>query len=194
MSFWDLDDGTSAATGEKEYEAPTGNFDPIPDGSNVLAVIDEAKWYTTRDGDAEYTSLRWVVQEPEAYANRKIFQKLWVTDDDPNAKDADKAKAKRDKAKRMLAAIDANAGGKLAKTPRKPTDDDLALALQNKPMVIKCMVWEFETNGQKNSGNWIAAVFPKSKGVTDAPAATKKPAAKATPATSWDDDADSIPF
>ena len=161
MGFWDLSDGETANTGEKEYEQETGNLDPIPDGSSVMAIIDEAKWQETRDRDAEFISLRWSVMEPAEYANRKVFQKLWVTDDDPNAKDADKAAKKRDKAKRMLAAIDANAGGKLSKVPRRPSDDDLALALTNRPMIIKCMVWEMGDN----KGNWIAAVSPKSKGV-----------------------------
>jgi hypothetical protein len=194
MSFWDLDDGTSAVTGEKEYVQDTGNFDPIPDGSNVMAVIDEAKWDTVRNGNEEFISLRWSVEAPEQFLNRKIFQKLWVTDDDPNAKDAAKAKAKRDKAKRMLAAIDANCGGKLAKTPRKPTNDDLALALTMKPMVIKCMVWEMKDgDGKTNSGNWISAVFPKSKGVEVKESATpKKPETKAGGFA--DDLDDDIPF
>jgi hypothetical protein len=194
MSFWDLDDGTSAVTGKKEYVQDTGNFDPIPDGSNVMAVIEEAKWDTVRNGNEEFISLRWSVEAPEQFLNRKIFQKLWVTDDDPNAKDAAKAKAKRDKAKRMLAAIDANCGGKLAKTPRKPTNDDLALALTMKPMVIKCMVWEMKDgDGKSNSGNWISAVFPKSKGVeVKESAAPKKADSKAG---SFADDLDGdIPF
>lgn len=198
MSFWDLSDDTSAITGEKEYEQPTGNLSPIPDGSNVLAVVDDAKWDMTRDQDAEFISLRWSVIEPAEYANRKIFQKLWVSDDDPNAKDSDKAKTKRDKAKRMLAAIDANCGGKLAKTPRKPTADDLALALTNKPIVIKCMVWEMtDRDGKSNSGNWISAVFSKAKGVSVAAAAAPaKAARKPEPARSFADDLDDddIPF
>jgi len=133
--------------------------------------------------------------EPAEYANRKVFQKLWVTDDDPNAKDAEKAAKKRDKAKKMLAAIDANCGGKLAKTARKPTDDDLALALTNRPMTIKCMVWEMKgSDGTMNSGNWIAAVGAKSKGV-DVKAAKPSPARKAAPASSFGDDlGDDIPF
>ena len=174
MSFWDLSDGESAATGEKEYEQETGNLDPIPDGSSVMAVIDEAKWNYTRDENAEHISLRWSVSEPEQYRNRKVFQKLWVTDDDPNTKDAAKMDKKRDKAKKMLAAIDANCGGKLAKNARRPTDDDLALALTNRPMVIKCMVWEMGDN----TGNWIAAVSPRSKGIDVKEA--KAPARKAS--------------
>lgn len=193
MSFWDLSDGDSAATGEKEYEQETGNLDPIPDGSSVLAIIDEAKWNETRDEHAEYVSLRWSVMEPQEYRNRKVFQKLWVTDDDPNVSDAAKMDKKRDKAKRMLAAIDANAGGKLARNARRPSDDDLALALTNKPMIIKCMIWEMKgSDGQMNSGNWIAAVSPKTKGVDvkEAKAPARKPAA-----TTRDDvDDDDIPF
>lgn len=195
MSFWDLSDGETAATGEKEYEQATGNLDPIPDGSSVMAIIDEAKWSETRDRDAEFISLRWSVMEPAEFANRKIFQKLWVTDDDPNTSDAAKMEKKRDKAKRMLAAIDANCGGKLAKKAARPTDDDLALALTNKPMVIKCMVWEMKgTDGTMNSGNWIAAVAPRTKGI-DVKAA-KAPAAKSSStASSFADDLDSdIPF
>lgn len=191
MGFWDLSDGESANTGEKEYEQETGNLSPIPDGSSVMAIIDEAKWQETRERDAEFISLRWSVMEPAEYANRKVFQKLWVTDDDPNAKDADKAAKKRDKAKRMLAAIDANAGGKLSKVPRRPSDDDLALALTNRPMIIKCMVWEMKgTDGTMNSGNWIAAVSPKAKGVSMTEA--KAPAKKAAPASDVDDD--DVPF
>jgi len=186
MGFWDLSDGESANTGEKEYEQETGNLSPIPDGSSVLALIYEAKWNETRDEQAEHISLRWSVIEPAEFANRKVSQKLWVTDDDPNVKDAAKMEKKRDKAKRMLAAIDANCGGKLAKKAARPTDDDLALALTNRPMIIKCMVWEMGDN----SGNWIAAVSPKSKGVSMAE--TKAPAKKAAPVSDVDDD--DVPF
>lgn len=196
MSFWDLSDGENiAGDTSKEYEQPIGNFDPIPDGSNVLAVIEEAKWDSPRDSSLEFISLKWSIEGPEQFLNRKIYQKLWVWDDDQNAKDAEKAKAKRDRAKRLFRAIDENCGGKLAKTPRKPTDDDLALAITMKPMVIKCMVWEMEQNGQTNSGNWIAAVFPKSKGVSVADAPAPKPKASKPAASSFADDIDDdIPF
>ena len=167
MSFWDLDDGTSAAETGTEYEIPGGgNLDPIPDGSNVLAIIDEAKW--DERNEAEYISLRWSVLSPDEYKNRKVFQKLWVTDDDPNAKDADAAKKKRDKAKRMLAAVDSNAGGALTKAGEMPTDEAMQQHLMNKPMIIRAMVWSMpdrENPGEKITGNWIAAVAPASKGV-----------------------------
>jgi hypothetical protein len=178
MSFWDLSSGESAATGETEFVQETGNLAPIPDGSTVIAIIDEAKWDETREERAEFVSLRWSVLEPVQFANRKIYQKLWVTDDDPRTADPAKMAKKRDKAKKMLATVDANAGGKLARNARKPSNDDLTLALTGRPMAIKCMVWEIEGPGGAASGNWIAGVFPKSKGVdvTDAP--VKAPAAR----------------
>ena len=99
--------------------------------------------------------------EPEEYANTKVFQKLWVTDLDPNAKDKKKAEAKRDKARQMLATIDANCGGKLQASGEAPTDESLAMALTNKrPLLIKVMEWQM--NG--NTGNWVAMVAPKGSG------------------------------
>ena len=43
MGFWNLSDGEDAAKTGAEYEIPGGNMDPIPAGSSVLAMIDEAK-------------------------------------------------------------------------------------------------------------------------------------------------------
>jgi hypothetical protein len=196
MSFWDLSDGGNATDTGTEFEIPSGNLEPIPDGSSVLAMIDEAKW-DSKD-EADFISLRWSVLSPDEYKNRKVFQKLWVTDDDPSAKDADKAAKKRDKARRMLAAIDSNAGGKLAKGGQ-PSDNDLTACLCNKPMIIKCMIWSIpdrESPGSVIEGNWIAAVAPKAKGI-DVKPAKPRPAATATPAAtgvsaSFDDD--EIPF
>jgi len=190
--FWGLSDGGSAADTGTEYEQPSGNLEPIPDGSSVLAMIDEAKW--DEKEDADYISLRWSVLSPDEYKNRKVFQKLWVTDDDPNAKDASAAAKKRDKARRMLAAIDANAGGKLTKKGGVPTDETLTVCLTNKPMIIKCMLWEMpdhERHGEFIRGNWIAAVAPKSKGI-DVKEAKSAPA-KSAPASAPVDD-DEIPF
>jgi hypothetical protein len=167
MSFWGLSDGGDAATSKTtDFEIGGGNMEPIPDGSNVLAMVDEAKW-ETKDG-AEYISLRWTVAAPDAYRNRKVFQKLFVTDDDPGLGDPDKAAKKRDKARRMLAAIDTNAGGLLTAKPGKPTADDLSVALAGKPMVIKVMLWEIEdrNTGEKIRGNWVSAVADKSKSVS----------------------------
>ena len=161
MGFWDLSSGETAKDTGTEYEIPGGNMDPIPDGSSVLAIVDDAKWTTVQDGTDEFISLRWSVLAPKEYENRKVFHKLWVTDHDPNAKDHAKAVAKTDKARRMLAAIDANAGGKLTSKPEKPTDDSMSLHLCNKPMVITLMTWESSTGG--GGGNWVCAVNPKNK-------------------------------
>lgn len=173
MGFWDLSDGSTADETGKEFDGGGGNFDPIPDGSNVLAEIDEAKW-AEKDGN-EYVSLRWSVLDPAEYANRKVFQKLWLTDFDPGVKDKDKAVKKRDKARKMLAAIDANAGGKLVARSGKPDDDDLAQYLIGKPMIITCRIWEVEdrSTGGTVTGNWVSAVAPKSKGVSVKEAAPK---------------------
>ena len=172
--FWNLSDGGTAADTGTDYEVPGGgNFDPIPDGSSVLAMIDEAKW--DEKNEAEYISLRWTVLSPDEYKNRKVFQKLWVTDDDPSAKDREKAAKKRDKARRMLAAIDANAGGKLTAKPGKPTDESLTACLTNKPMIIRLAEWEVKDaqSGDMIRGNWVQAVAPKSKGI-DVKAASPK--------------------
>ena len=160
--FWNIEETNG------EFEMGGGEIQPIPADTSCLAAIDEAKW-DEKDG-ARYISLRWNVLMPAEYKGRKVFQKLWVADADPMAKDADK---KRDKAKRMLAAIDQNAGGKLRAAGVEPTDTSLGVALINKPMVIKVMIWkDRETNEPK--GNWIGAVSAK-KGAAPAPAA--KPAA-----------------
>lgn len=160
--FWNLSDGEDAAKTGAEYEIPGGNMDPIPAGSSVLAMVDEAKWATTQNNAEEYVSLRWTVLAPDEFKNRKVFQKLWVTDHDPNAKDHAKAIAKTDKARKMLAAIDANAGGRLTAKDARPSDDDLARALQDRPMVITLGVWESNQPGG-SGGNWVMAVAPKNK-------------------------------
>jgi hypothetical protein len=161
--FWKLSDGNDVEANDS-FDAGGGKIEVIPEGSQVLAAIDEAKWDRTDDGD-KYISIRWTVLQPEELANRKVFQKLWVADYEPAAlkKGEDKAKAKRDKAKRMLMAIDANAGGKLAAKGGAPTDIDLTSALTMKPMVIKTMVWSQRdrNTGDVIEGNWVGAVGPK---------------------------------
>lgn len=165
MSFWDLSDGETAANTGKEYEVPSGSMDPIPKGSSVLSMIDEIKWELKPTGE-EFISARWTVIAPDEFKNRKVFHKLWVTDLDPQAKDEVAAIKKRDKARKMLAAIDANAVGKLTQKSGKPTNDDL-LHLTNKPMVTTMMIWSMPDtrNGGMMHGNWVSAVAPK--GVKD---------------------------
>jgi hypothetical protein len=192
MGFWNTSDGENVANTGTEYEVAT-SLEPIPEGSSVLAMIDEAKWATTDSGD-EFVSLRWAVLAPEQFKNRKVFHKLWVTDHDPNAKDSAKAVAKTDKHRKMLAAIDANAGGKLTAKDAKPSTDDLAMFLQNNPMVITLGVWESNTGG--NGGNWVQAVAPKTKELKVGTAKTAKPRPQSSGSggASSQIDGDEIPF
>lgn len=174
MSFWDLSDGSTAQS-TTEYEAPQGNSEPIPDNTDVMAYPDEARWDKNKNGD-EFISLRWRVAKPEAFKNRVVFQKLWVLGNNPDKHDPDKRKTQGDNAKRMLGAIDANAGGELMTINGRPSDEDLQRCLVNKMMVTKLKVWERKTDtGETMSGNWICAVSPKSKGVDEnvKPAAPK---------------------
>lgn len=160
--FWGLSTGESAAdkTEGGSYEKSGGNMKPIPDGTSVLAAIDEAKWDKDTKGN-KFISLRWTVLAPEEFENRKVFQKVWVLDDKPDAKDAAKT---RDKEKLMLGAIDQNAGGKLLAKPVMPTDEAMTLHLTNKPMIIRLMVWERRNDmtGEVGTGNWVARVDNKS--------------------------------
>lgn len=167
--FWGLSEGGSAADNNTgAFDAGGGNMQPIPSETNVLAAIDEAKW-DGADG-AKFISLRWSVLQPEEFENRKVFQKLWVSDDDPRG-DIGKAAAKRDKAKKMLAAIDLNAGGKLLAKPVMPTDEAMTLHLTNKPMILKVMVWQMKDamTGEIKRGNWVGAVNSKASAKVSSP-------------------------
>lgn len=206
--FWGLSEGGSAADNVSgEFDAGGGNMQPIPSDTNVLAAIDEAKWAKNQKGD-EFISLRWSVMQPEEFENRKVFQKLWVTDFDPSAaaKGEDKAVAKRDKAKKMLAAIDSNAGGKLLAKPVMPTDESMTLHLTNKPMIIKVMLWEMtdRMTGDVARGNWVGAVSSKATAKVSSPEEIAKSKADmahhqskavgAASRASRDLDGDTIPF
>lgn len=161
MSFWDLSDDTSAAEKpQTEYEIPGGFSEPIPNNSDCLSTIKAVKWASKKDAHEKYVEIQWQVQEPKEYANRTVFQKLWVANLDPMAKSEEKAKQKRDKARKMLATIDLNAKGKLLASGDEPTDDSLAMALVDALCVIKVMLWEIDdpSNGETIRGNWVSAV------------------------------------
>lgn len=166
MSFWSTSTGDNAAENASTEFDSGGGFEVIPDKSNVIAEPDQAMWAEDRDGN-RYINIRWSVLKPDEVSGRKFFQKLWVDDLDPKATDTTKAMQKRDKALNMLASIDANAGGKLARKGTRPTDDELALALVGKPMGVFLRVWDKEETdayGNKTKepgGNWVAAIKPK---------------------------------
>ena len=161
--FWKLSDNTdlTAQGTDGAFDAGGGKIAVIPEGTQALAAIDEAKWDRNLGGD-KFINIRWTILMPEDLSGRKVFQKLWVSDYDPNTLDDEKkptskSVTKQDKAKRMLMAIDANAGGKLALKGAMPTYNDLTSNLTMKPMVIKVMVWQ-QGDGE---GNWVGAVAPK---------------------------------
>ena len=185
-NFWDMNDGSTVTSGA-EYEIEGGNLEPIPANTGCIAAIEEAKWDSYEQD--EYISLKWRIAQPQEYANRVIFHKVKVfgtsRDKDPQAT--------ADKAKRMLAAIDTNAGGKLMQLQRQPTDEDLMTSLMGKMMAIKVMVWEMDINGTQKSGNWISAVSPaKGAAAEAAKKQSPKPVPKPVPA---DDDMETdVPF
>jgi len=157
MSFFKMSDGTAPST-NGTAEMGGGNLPPIPAGTQLKAMIVEAKWDDGGQYNNRHIKLRWDVVDGE-YKKRVVFQKVQVCETDAN---------KRDKAIRMLAAIDANCGGKIMQLNAEPTDMDLMSNLCNKPMVIKVEVWEMENDqGQPMSGNWVQAV---SSGKAKAPA------------------------
>ena len=159
MSFWNLSEGDFEVS--EKFEIGGGEITPIPSNTQCLAYIDEAKWDQDRDQN-RFISLRWTILGPIEYKNRKIFQKLWVEDDNPQAKDPEK---KRDKAKRMLFAIDAYAGGKMAAQKLEPTDEVMQQCIGGKQMLIKVMVWKIkdESTGETKEGNWIMGVERKAQ-------------------------------
>lgn len=184
-NFWNTSDGKTAADTSGKFETGGGDIAPIPNNTSVLAAIDEAK--IDNYNDESYISLRWVVLQPKEYANRKIFQKVRVWDGDSK---------KSDKAKRMLAAIDTNAGGKLMAAGKEPDDMLLTVSLVNKPMVLKLQTWEIENQaGELKKGNWVCAVSPRSAAqqVAQQPAAAvvQQPEAKAQELVDFDKD---VPF
>lgn len=188
MSFWELNEGGSAASDSTEYEIQGGNLEPIPANTGCIAAIEEAKWDSYEED--RYISLKWRVAQPQEYANRVIFHKVKVLG---TSRDKD-PKATADKAKRMLAAIDSNSGGKLMKIQGEPADQDLMTALMGKMMAIKVMVWEMEIQGEKKSGNWISAVSPAKGNVQPAKPAAKPAQAPASSPEPVDDFADDVPF
>lgn len=191
MSFWQLSDGASAAqSAGDEYEVRT-EFEPIPNGTQCIALIDEAQWHLDQTG-IECLKLRWGVLEPDAFKNRKLFQTLWVSDLDPRAK---KPAQKRDTALRMLAAIDRNCGGRLAGLAGRPSDEQLTAALCNRPMTVRVLVWKVKGDrGDDLTGNWISAVGAARELPRVASGGVPQPTQSRGPAADLVDYDDEIPF
>lgn len=195
-NFWNLStggDATEEAT--TSYETASGSFDAFPEGTKLLAMVTDAEWRVNDQSGLENLSLTWTVVKPDEVANRKVFQSLWLTDLQPEAKDPEK---KRDKARRMFAAIDANAGGKLARKPGKPDAEAILIALANKQMIIRLGEYEGRTrDGGTTTRNYVQAVAPKTE-ETYLPPPKERPASRqatrsGAPAGGMFDDSE-IPF
>jgi len=204
MSFWELSTGESAVTNEKEFSAGGGDFEVIPKGSSVLVTVEEAAWKEGYQISEEFVNLKVRVLKPEGYANRVLFFKLWIDELDPGVKtngsfDLAKAITKRDKHKKMLMAIDANAKGKLAKIGARPTNDQLALALTAAQFVATLGVWDKEdpiTKSKSPGGNWLMAASPKTAEISEGPKTGNggNSATRQRSAFAEDDLDDSVPF
>lgn len=157
MSIFKLSTGKKAeATGSFEMG---GNDEPIPDGTKVRAAITDAGWKEYQG--SRYINLRYDVVDGE-YKKRVIFQKLKVYESDP---------AKADRQRSMLAAIDANCGGKLQAIDGEPTDIELLKALSNHPIIIRLSVWSMDGK----SGNWVSAISSNGAEKKQKPKAEEKP-------------------
>lgn len=143
MSFFDFGNEQNG-----NFEAAINDFAPIPKGTVVKVIAEEAAWKQF-EPNPEFIEIKWTITEGE-YKNRKIFQKIKTQENDP-----EKAK----KAMLMLGAIDHNCGGKLRNCTAKPTDQELTNALTFKPMYLKLDVWKITTEtGEEKTGNWVSSV------------------------------------
>ena len=206
--IWALSDGSIIETAAQEYTAEGGS-EPIPEGTHLIAYIDEAKWDNKTHSGTEhkYVSLRWRVQAPEKYKNRVVFQKLWIVGSDPSKTDEAKAKKSVDNARRQFSVIDGLCGGRLIKARRTPTDYEMQEALCNNPMGIRVGVWIMSAeddfgNAKTIEGNWVQQIASAQNGekavreqVANPPKA-KVTAPKATQqkAPTYDLGDDEIPF
>lgn len=165
MSFWDLDDGGNAAkTATDTVKGEGGSFEPLPGGSKVLSEITEIKWVNPESDDARFIQINWSVLRPEEFEGRKLRQKLFVAELDlSNGRNEEKAKKRRVAAKKTLATLALNAGGKLLKLTGEPDDDDLAAALMGKQAVLGVEIFSIvdKTGGPNITGNWVRDIFPK---------------------------------
>ena len=112
------------STGDYEQK---GGGPVIPEGTRVLATVEEIKTQTFDGSSHESLNLKWRVEEPEEYNNKVFNQKIKNNGEDPLSQyyDPSKQESKIKSAQNMFAAIDANAGGNIKKLMRKPTDAEL---------------------------------------------------------------------
>lgn len=159
-NFWWTSDGSDTReTATGSYESGGGGYELIPEKTGCLVDITNAAW-KGEEGQRKI-SVEFTIRRPEQLAGRKMWKALWVMDLSPyTLRDKGKGEAitERDKHKAILSNIDKMCGGKLSKNGRVPDDDDLALALVNKPASIRIMVMTPKTG---DPFNYISEIKPK---------------------------------
>ena len=173
------------STGDYEQK---GGGPVIPEGTRVLASVEEIKTQTFDGSSHESLNLKWRVEEPEEYNNRVFFQTININGSCQLSQyyDESKQEKKIKDAFRMLSAIDKNACGNISKLMRKPTDAELTQHIVAAKMWVNLGVYN---NKQIVRGvSAFMGVEEPSKQATNA-TAPKTPANQVGA-----DDIDDIPF
>ncbi len=112
------------STGDYEQK---GGGPVIPEGTRVLATVEEIKTQTFDGSTHESLNLKWRVEEPEEYNNRVFYQTIKINGSDPLSQYYDESKQEKQikAAFSMFSAIDKNSGGNIGKLMRKPNDAEL---------------------------------------------------------------------
>lgn len=147
---------------EIEAEEASGEFtqsssmEPMPEGTRVLATIEEIGLDSFQGSDHEHINIKRIVDEPPEYKGRKFFQAIYINGSDPSGQYYDESKQKnnKDDALRMLFAIDKNAGGKMYAGKLDATDDNLKKCLIAAQM--QCVL-----GVTKNNKQVVRGVSPK---------------------------------
>ena len=123
------------STGDYEQK---GGGTVIPEGTRVLATIEEIKTQTFDGSRHESLNLKWRIEEPEEYNNLVFYQTIKINGSDPLSQYYDESKQEKQikAAFAMFSAIDKNAGGYLKKLMRKPTEQELCHILDAKMWVL----------------------------------------------------------
>ena len=173
------------STGDYEQK---GGGTLIPEGTIVLASVEEIKTQTFKDSSHESLNLKWRVEEPEEYNNKVFYQTIKINGTDPLSQyyDEKKQDTQIKDAFRMLSAIDKNAGGNIGKLMRKPTDEELTKYIVAAKMWVNLGVYNNKQIIRKVSA--FLEVEEPSKQATNA-TAPKTPENQVGA-----DDVDDIPF
>jgi hypothetical protein len=162
------------STGDYEQK---GGGPVIPEGTRVLASVEEIKTQTFDGSSHESLNLKWRVEEPEEYNNRVFYQTIKINGTDPLSQyyNKDKQDTQIKDAFKMLSAIDKNAGGNIGKLMRKPTDAELTQYIvaakmwvnlgvyNNKQIIRKVSAFLDIDEPSKQAVNGIASAFSDAK-------------------------------